>query len=56
MNFQNSKPLRIPTDNVYNIFITIILAIVILTLIYTFVPFSHYNLYIIEPKNNNSIQ
>ncbi len=51
MNLLNQKPQRIPSDNIYNIFLTLILAIVILLIIYTFIPFSHYNLYIIEPKN-----
>lgn len=50
-NFQDKKQ-RIPHDNVYNIFITIILAILILWLIYIFIPYNHFNLYIIEPKNN----
>ncbi len=54
MNLLNQKQQRIPTNNVYDVFLTLILAIVILLIIYTFVPFSHYNLYIIEPKNNNN--
>ena len=56
MNLLNQKPQRIPTNNVYDVFLTLILAIVILLIIYTFVPFSHYNLYIIEPQNNTIIK
>lgn len=54
MNLLNQKPQTIQTNNVYDIFLTLILAFVILLIIYTFVPFSHYNLYIIEPQNNNN--
>ncbi len=43
---------RIPNNQIYNIFITLILAITILWLIYIFTPISHYNLYIIEPKKD----
>ncbi len=52
MDLLNQEPKRIPTNNVYDVFLTIIISIVILLIIYTFVPFSHYNLYIIEPQNN----
>jgi len=51
MKFLIQKPQRNPNNLIYNIFITIILVILILWLLYTFVPFSNYNLYIIEPKN-----
>ncbi len=50
MNLLNQKPQRIPNNNIYNSILTLILAIAILWIIYVFVPFSHYNLYIIEPK------
>ncbi len=45
------NPKRQPSETVYNIFLTIILAIVIVLIIYYFVPYSHYNIYIIEPKS-----
>jgi hypothetical protein len=50
MDLLNQKTQRIPSNNIYDVFLTIIISIVILLVIYTFVPFSHYNLYIIEPK------
>ncbi len=49
------KKERIPSEHIYNIFITIILAIFFLWLIYVFTPYAHYNLYIIEPKNKKDI-
>lgn len=53
INSSFGKPQRIPNNDIYSIILTIILAIGILYIIYVFVPVSHYNLYIIEPKNNN---
>ena len=50
MDLLNQKTQRIQINNVYDVFLTIIISIVILAIIYTFVPFSHYNLYIIEPN------
>ena len=52
MDLLNQKKQRIPTNNVYDVFLTIIISIVILSIIYILVPFSHYNIYIIEPQNN----
>ncbi len=37
-------------NQVNDVFLTLILAITILWLVYIFTPMSHYNLYIIEPK------
>ena len=55
MNYLNlNKPQRQPNNLIYNIFLTLILAILIIWLIYIFVPNSHYNIYIIEPINNNN--
>jgi hypothetical protein len=42
---------RIPTNSVYDIIITIIIASAILWIIYTSTPYSHYSFYLIE--NNN---
>lgn len=36
---------REPHSNLYNLFITLILAILILYVIYLLIPNSHYNLY-----------
>ena len=52
MNHLN-KPERKPNNFIYNIFLTLILAIIIIWSIYIFVPYSHYNLYIIEPNTPN---
>ena len=52
MNLLNQKQQRMQTNNVYDVVLTIIISIVILFTIYTLVPFSHYNIYIIEPQNN----
>ena len=50
MNYME-KNQRMPNNQIYDVFITMILVITILWLIYIFTPISHYNLYIIEPKN-----
>jgi hypothetical protein len=55
MNYLMDKKQRVPSENIYNVFITIILAIFILWIIYIFTPYTHYNLYIIEPKNKKTI-
>ena len=47
---QLNKLKRNPNNFIYNIFLTLILAILIIWLIYIFVPYKHYNLYIIEPQ------
>ena len=36
---------RIPNDNVYNIFLTLVLAFAILIMIYSLTPYKHYSLY-----------
>lgn len=38
---------RDPHNNLYNLFITLMLAILILFIIYLFIPNSHYNLYML---------
>lgn len=55
MNYLIKKQ-RVPHNEVYDIFITIILAFLIIWLIYVMTPYSHYNLYIIEPKDNNNVK
>lgn len=52
MNYLIKKSQRQPNNLVYDIFITLILSIFIIWLIYILTPYSHYNLYVIEPKNN----
>jgi hypothetical protein len=46
------KYYRVPNNNVYDIYITIILAIVIVISLYTIVPNNNYRLYLLESKNN----
>ena len=41
---------RIPHEQIYNIIITIVIAFAILWIIYVSVPYSHYSVYLIEPK------
>lgn len=48
------KNQRIPTDSVYNIILTLILAFGIVWIVYAITPYSHYSLYLIEPKNKNN--
>ena len=49
LNHQNQ---RVPNESVYTIVLTLILAFAIVWLIYSSVPYSHYSLYLVEPKNN----
>jgi uncharacterized membrane protein YesL len=49
MNYLIMKTQRIPNNSIYNIFITIVIAVLIIWIIYIFTSQSHYNLYIIEP-------
>lgn len=44
------KNQRIPHGNIYNLILTLILAFAIIWIIYISVPYSHYNLYLIETK------
>ena len=48
-NFTNNSTQRIPTDSVYNIVLTLILAFGIVWIIYSLTNYSHYSLYLIEP-------
>ena len=51
MNIQlNRQNHRVPNESVYTIFLTLILALGIIWLIYSSVPYSHYSLYLVEPK------
>ncbi len=52
MNYLIKKQ-RVPNNEIYDIFLTLIIAILILWIIYVMTPQSHYNLYIIEPKNKD---
>ena len=49
------KSQRNPNNFIYDIFLTIIIGILIIWLVYIFTPYSNYNLYIVEPKNNNNL-
>ena len=44
---------RIPTDSVYNIILTLIIAFAIIWIIYSLIPYSHYNVYLIETNKKN---
>jgi hypothetical protein len=51
MNIQlNHLNQRIPNESIYTTFLTLVLAFAIIWLIYASVPYSHYSLYLIEPK------
>jgi hypothetical protein len=50
MNYLIKKQ-RVPHNDIYDVFLTLILAMAILWLIYVLTPYTHYNLYIVEPKN-----
>ena len=49
------KYYRVPNNNVYDIYITIILAIVIVIALYSIVPNNNYRLYLLENDNNKVI-
>ena len=56
MKFELIKKLnRIPHESIYNIIITLVIAFAILWIIYISIPYSHYSLYLIEPKVLNVI-
>lgn len=46
------KNQRIPNDYIYNLILTLVLALGIIWVIYSLTPYSHYSLYLIEPKKN----
>ena len=46
------KNQRIPNDSIYNLILTLILAFGIVWVIYSLTPYSHYSLYLFEPKKN----
>jgi uncharacterized membrane protein len=50
LNLTNSTTQRIPTDSVYNIILTLILAFGIVWVIYSLTSYSHYSLYLIETQ------
>lgn len=50
----NQMNKRIPTDSIYNVILTLIIAFAIVWIIYVSTPYSHSNIYLIEQKKNNS--
>ena len=46
------KNQRIPNNQIYNLILTLVLALGIVWIIYSLTPYSHYSLYLIEPKKN----
>jgi hypothetical protein len=51
LNTIDSNNQRIPTDSVYNLILTLIIAFAVVWIIYTSTSYSHYSVYLIE--NNN---
>lgn len=49
-NYQINKPLRITHDNIYTIFLTLVIAFAILWILYIGIPYNSYRLYL---TNNN---
>lgn len=43
---------RIPHDNLYEIFLTLILAFVLVIFVYALTPNKKYDLYFCQPKSN----
>jgi hypothetical protein len=52
MKYQILKANRIPHESIYNLVLTLVLAFAIVWIIYVSVPYFHYSLYLIEPKQN----
>ena len=52
MKYHILKNSRIPHESIYNVILTLILAFAIVWIIYVSVPYVHYSLYLIEPKQN----
>ena len=50
LNQNSQNNLRIPTDSVYNIILTLIIAFAIVWIIYSSTPYSHYSVYLVENK------
>lgn len=46
------KNQRIPNDIIYNLILTLVLALSVVWVIYSLTPYSHYSLYLLEPKKN----
>jgi len=53
LNLINYNNKRIPTDFVYNIILTLIIAFAVVWIVYVSTPYSHYSVYLIE---NNKIE
>ena len=52
------KNQRIPNNYIYNLILTLVLALGVVWVFYSLTPYSHYSLYLIESKNklsNNKI-
>lgn len=47
-NLINLDNKRIPTNSVYDIILTLIIAFAILWIIYSSTPYSHYSVYLVE--------
>ena len=47
---RNNVSQRIPTDYIYNVILTLIIAFAVIWIIYSSTPYYHYNVYLIEKK------
>lgn len=49
----NNQSVRIRSNCIYDIILTLIIAFAIIWVIYSLTPYSHYSVYLIESKKNN---
>jgi hypothetical protein len=49
----NNQSVRIPSNGIYNIILTLIIAFSVIWVIYSLTSYSHYSVYLIESKKNN---
>lgn len=54
MKYKILKANRIPHESFYDTVLTLVLAFSIIWFVYVSVPYFHYNLYLIEPKQKNT--
>lgn len=49
----NQNNYRIPTDSVYNVILTLIIAFAVVWIIYVSTPYSHYTVYLLEENDTH---
>lgn len=52
-NLINLNKQRIPNNSVYDIILTLIIAVAIIWIIYISTPYSHYSVYLVENYKKN---